>query len=77
MATMRTGGVISFSLIDGVCREMKMGIYYCGMETEKPPILSDAGDKPSPVVAPLPDEYDRRGVKLPARARVGGIIIPQ
>jgi hypothetical protein len=56
---------------------MKMGIYYCGMETEKPPVLSDAGDKPSPVVAPLPDEYDRRGMKLPARARVGGIIIPQ
>ena len=25
----------------------------------------------------LPDEYDRRGTRLPPRARIGGIIIPQ
>jgi hypothetical protein len=25
----------------------------------------------------LPDEYDHRGIRLPARTRVGGIIIPQ
>jgi len=27
--------------------------------------------------AELPIEYDRRGKRLPARARVGGIITPQ
>lgn len=25
---------------------------------------------------PLPDEYDRRGIKLPARTLVGGVITP-
>jgi hypothetical protein len=25
----------------------------------------------------LPDEFDHRGIRLPARTRVGGIIIPQ
>jgi hypothetical protein len=32
----------------------------------------------TPLKAKRPQvEYDRRGVKLPARARVGGIITPQ
>ena len=35
--------------------------------------------RPKPAVAPnkqQSDEYDRRGVKLPARTLVGGIITP-
>jgi hypothetical protein len=43
--------------------------------------VKSAPDSPGP---PIPtshpvgqDEYDRRGIKLPARARVGGIITPQ
>ncbi len=33
-------------------------------------------NRPAENSAQLPDEYDRRGIKLPARTLVGGIITP-
>jgi hypothetical protein len=35
-----------------------------------------SSDGPATTSAQLPDEYDRRGIKLPARTLVGGIITP-
>ena len=60
--------------------EATPGRYYCGMTNEDQADLKQKSEQAAPVKreeTALPDEYDRRGVKLPARARVGGIIIPQ
>jgi len=57
-----------------------------GIFVKKKPVLAKKEPKRSvsagaKKLAALPTgpaaEYDRRGVKLPARARVGGIITPQ
>lgn len=46
-------------------------------EKQPPPPLKKSDEAPpsSPSTA-MPEEYDRRGVKLPARTLVGGIITP-
>ena len=50
---------------------------------EKPPQDSSrkpkeqSSDGPASTSAQPPDEYDRRGIKLPARTLVGGIITPE
>ena len=49
---------------------------------EKPPQDSSRKPEEQPTGGPAstsaqpPDEYDRRGIKLPARTLVGGIITP-
>jgi hypothetical protein len=59
---------------------MKSSHYYCGMKQEEKseqPIDLPPSTSPTSPVTSQADEYDRRGIKLPARARVGGIITPQ
>jgi hypothetical protein len=48
---------------------------------EAPPLLcaacAEAGAGPAGDASGTPPEFDHRGIRLPARTRVGGIIIPQ
>jgi hypothetical protein len=39
--------------------------------------IGDSTDRIDSSASTLPDEFDHRGIRLPARTRVGGIIIPQ
>jgi hypothetical protein len=47
----------------------------CGSCRAKVSIRQDATSETSG--STLPPEFDHRGIRLPARTRVGGIIIPQ
>jgi hypothetical protein len=49
--------------------------------TDKPPEICPHCGQPTnekiPIQQPEPREYDHRGVLMPQRTRIGGIIIPQ
>jgi hypothetical protein len=88
MAIMRMRGLIPFSLLDGLGKQEKVGRYYRCMKVEKgTKRSSSAGSRTGATFSVKPGEagsgpeavavYDRRGVKLPAKALVGGIITPQ
>jgi hypothetical protein len=67
-------------LYDGGMKIEEVNTGIAGSLSPKPLVVNETVSASAPVVAVaarLPDEYDRRGVKLPARTRVGGIIIPQ
>jgi hypothetical protein len=52
---------------------------HCGKPLEQPESTAaePAGKKAGTAIADQPREYDHRGIALPRRTRVGGIITPQ
>jgi hypothetical protein len=82
MAIMRMRGFISSSLPDGVSAKGIAGRYYRCMKEQvqsNHPQEMEAGKSEPETGTPAPASpvSDRRGIALPAKALVGGIITPQ